>query len=187
MTSGASLTLSHNRNCRINQMEPEKDNPKIFVGGLGPSTTEDSLRAYFDQFGAVVSVDLPVDTSSSTFTVAASSHSRPDQCRKFAIVQLAESSTTETVLSTGHYIDGFPVGVRAAFQDPPIMDSGPPPDDTGKATGFTSRWEESRRDEPRRHSPRGGEQSGVQPPYQPDKIHVSRLPPGTTKGSRLRK
>ncbi|KAH0474271.1 MAG: hypothetical protein KVP17_005294 [Porospora cf. gigantea B] len=61
------------------------------------------------------------------------------------------------------------------------MDSGPPPDDTGKATGFTSRWEESRRDEPRRHSPRGGEQSGVQPPYQPDKIHVSRLPPGTTK------
>ena len=39
--------------CSLFQMEPEHMR-KVFIGGLHPDTTDDSLRGYFSKYGEIV-------------------------------------------------------------------------------------------------------------------------------------
>ncbi|XP_062380523.1 heterogeneous nuclear ribonucleoprotein A/Ba isoform X1 [Sardina pilchardus] len=42
--------------------EPQK---KIFVGGLNPETTEEKIREYFEPFGEIEAIELPLDPKSN--------------------------------------------------------------------------------------------------------------------------
>lgn len=42
--------------------EPQK---KIFVGGLNPETTEEKIREYFEPFGEIETIELPLDPKSN--------------------------------------------------------------------------------------------------------------------------
>ena len=66
-----SLTLLTIR--QMSQIDPKRAIPrqehhrtqKLFVGGLAPTVTTESLRAYFAQFGKVVDATVMVDRDSS--------------------------------------------------------------------------------------------------------------------------
>ncbi|CAL4060354.1 unnamed protein product [Meganyctiphanes norvegica] len=73
---------------------------KLFIGGLDYSTTDDSLRAYFEQFGEVVDVVVMKD-----------SHTK--RSRGFGFVAFSKSTMVdETQSSRPHKIDGRSVDTK---------------------------------------------------------------------------
>jgi len=75
----------------------QEKSSKVFVGKLAASINEDSLRAYFERFGALVDVYVPKDHQSGV------SH------RGFGFVTFDQISAAEKVLGMPHEIDGCPV------------------------------------------------------------------------------
>ncbi|KAG2431322.1 hypothetical protein HYH02_013451 [Chlamydomonas schloesseri] len=76
---------------------------KIFVGGLAPETDDASLKAYFEQYGAVVEALVMVDHNSQ-------------RSRGFGFVTFAEEPSVEKVFAAGqmHELGGKQVEVKSA-------------------------------------------------------------------------
>mmetsp|Transcript_3351 Transcript_3351/g.8036 ORF Transcript_3351/g.8036 Transcript_3351/m.8036 type:complete len:436 (-) Transcript_3351:349-1656(-) len=66
---------------------------KFFIGEIGSTSTEESLRAYFEQFGTVDRVVVK--------------HSHNDKQRSFAFVTI--DGDTEKIMGSQHVIDGYTV------------------------------------------------------------------------------
>lgn len=68
---------------------------RIYVGGLSISTTEDGLRALFEEFGPVESVAVVTDRYSG-------------QSRGFAFVEIASAETAQKAIEqlNGREVDG---------------------------------------------------------------------------------
>lgn len=78
-------------------MEDQQFNPaKLFVGGLGQQSNEDSLSAYFSQFGKIK--DSVVITDRAT-----------GRSRGFGFVVFEEHSSVDACLHGRHNIDGISV------------------------------------------------------------------------------
>merc|ERR1712227_1195418 len=98
---------------------------KMFIGGLSKSTTTESLKAYFEGFGAVKDVSVKMDPMTQ-------------QSRGFGFVLFEDDSSIESVLAVNvHNLDGkkidpkkaerrdgkmFVGGVKADTTDQCIMD-----------------------------------------------------------------
>jgi hypothetical protein len=80
--------------------DPSKTDRKIFVGGLSPVTTEDSLLEYFSKYGPVADAKVIREGEKS---------------KGFAFVQFVDT-TPSKVLDTVHFIDQRRCGVGLAFQ-----------------------------------------------------------------------
>merc|ERR1719281_1680637 len=80
--------------------DPSKTERKIFVGGLSPATTEESLVEYFSQFGPVADAKVIRDGEKS---------------KGFAFVQFVDP-TPPNVLENVHFIDQRRRGVGLALQ-----------------------------------------------------------------------
>jgi hypothetical protein len=80
--------------------DPSKTERKIFVGGLSPETTEESLAEYFSQFGAVSDAKVIRDGEKS---------------KGFAFVQFVDP-TPPKGLDAVHFIDQRRCGVGLALQ-----------------------------------------------------------------------
>ncbi|KAJ8286741.1 hypothetical protein GJAV_G00042760 [Gymnothorax javanicus] len=50
---------------RAKAMKGKEPPKKVFVGGLSPETSEDQIRDYFGQYGAIDSIELPIDTKTN--------------------------------------------------------------------------------------------------------------------------
>ncbi|KAH7100444.1 RNA-binding domain-containing protein [Auriculariales sp. MPI-PUGE-AT-0066] len=75
---------------------------KLFVGGLAPTVTTDSLRAYFSQFGKVVDATVMVDRDSS-------------RSKGFGFVTFEDIDNVERLLGIGLLeIDGKLIDVKLA-------------------------------------------------------------------------
>lgn len=44
---------------------PVKKAPKLFIGGISPATSQESLRNYFEQFGDLIDCTIMVDKNTS--------------------------------------------------------------------------------------------------------------------------
>jgi RNA recognition motif-containing protein len=73
---------------------------KIFVGGLSPTTTEDSLKNYFEKFGEVQDAAIMFD--------------RDDKSRGFGFCTFTESSSLDKVFRLAHDVDGKKVECKRA-------------------------------------------------------------------------
>jgi hypothetical protein len=80
--------------------DPSKTDRKIFVGGLSPVTTEESLLEYFSKYGPVADAKVIREGEKS---------------KGFAFVQFVDT-TPSKVLDTVHFIDQRRCGVGLAFQ-----------------------------------------------------------------------
>jgi len=79
-----------------------EDDRKIFVGGIGWSTSEATLSEYFSSYGQLESVNLVTDRETG-------------RSKGFAFIVFADSNDLETVLSAGtHTIDGRRVDPKRA-------------------------------------------------------------------------
>ncbi|KAF8822327.1 hypothetical protein IE077_003981 [Cardiosporidium cionae] len=74
---------------------------KIFVGGLGRNSTQDSLREHFQQFGNVVDASVIIDKITG-------------RSRGFGFATFDSEEAVKCSLDTKHYIDGVAVDVRNA-------------------------------------------------------------------------
>jgi hypothetical protein len=80
--------------------DPSKTDRKIFVGGLSPVTTEETLVEYFSEFGSVADAKVIREGEKS---------------KGFAFVQFLDTTPPE-VLESVHFIDQRRCGVGLAFQ-----------------------------------------------------------------------
>lgn len=92
--------------------------PQIFVGGISASTTEESLRAYFEQFGPIVEIQLMYDRETQASAVGlrgaacqragrAQTAACAQRPRGFGFVTYVDSSAVMAVLSDRfHEVDG---------------------------------------------------------------------------------
>jgi len=87
----------HRRNRRKDPVQPEAG-PKVFVGGLNPMTTTDSLRQYFETFGTVLDVAILADGETK-------------KSRGFGFVEF-EGDIPEGILDREHMIEQRRCGVR---------------------------------------------------------------------------
>ena len=82
-----------------------EDNPdlkKLYVAKLSPETTDDSLHAYFSQFGAVTEVKILQDATGTS--------------RGFAFVTMTDQAVVDNILETRpHTIDGQTAFLRRAI------------------------------------------------------------------------
>lgn len=78
---------------------------KIFVAGLLPSTTDDSLRAYFENHGKVT--DCYVQKNRTT-----------NESRGFGFVQFETEGEVSSVIKKEHMVDGKSVDVKVATPRP---------------------------------------------------------------------
>jgi len=60
VVSGNPHTIN-NKQVDAKRANPKPLNKKIFIGGLDPEFSEDELRKYFSQYGAIENVELPYD------------------------------------------------------------------------------------------------------------------------------
>merc|ERR1719453_1278402 len=79
--------------------DPSKTDRKIFVGGLSPVTTEETLVEYFSEFGSVADAKVIREGEKS---------------KGFAFVQFLDTTPPE-VLESVHFIDQRRCGVGLAF------------------------------------------------------------------------
>lgn len=78
------------------------DYSKIFVGGLSWSSTEETLKAYFEQFGPVVNVEIMKDRNTGN-------------PRGFCFIVFSEDDTVEKIMQYGkHTVDDKIVDVKRA-------------------------------------------------------------------------
>merc|ERR1719171_3481323 len=87
----------HRRNRRKDPVQPEAG-PKVFVGGLNPMTTTESLRQYFEAFGTVLDVAILADGETK-------------KSRGFGFVEF-EGDIPEGILDREHMIEQRRCGVR---------------------------------------------------------------------------
>ncbi|KAG5180834.1 hypothetical protein JKP88DRAFT_263787 [Tribonema minus] len=74
---------------------------KVFVGGIGWSTTDAVLKVYFEKFGVVEEIALMKDKLTG-------------HPRGFAFIKFKDPAVTETVVTQQHIIDGRNVDVKKA-------------------------------------------------------------------------
>ena len=75
---------------------------KIFVGGLGPQTTEVSLKRYFERYGTLQECLIMVD--------------RDNKTRGFGFVTFFHESSVDKVFTKeAHTVDTKPVECKRAF------------------------------------------------------------------------
>lgn len=76
---------------------------KLFVGSLSDDTTEQTLRAFFNEFGAIVSVAIPKDRLTG-------------KVRNFAFVELEDEDRAQSAIKmkNGQTLDGKSVTVSQA-------------------------------------------------------------------------
>jgi len=80
-------------------LDPQANRPKIFVGGLSPTTTKEQLNIYFSQFGhcdSIVMFDKVTGRS-----------------RGFGFVDFADETARDVALQMPHQVDGVQVTVSA--------------------------------------------------------------------------
>jgi hypothetical protein len=85
------------RNRRKEPVQPDAG-PKVFVGGLNPMTTTDSLRTYFEEFGKVLDVAILADGETK-------------KSRGFGFVEF-EGDIPAGILDREHMIEQRRCGVR---------------------------------------------------------------------------
>jgi len=80
---------------------------KLFVGGIGPRTTEQDLRAFFSRFGELVEAVIVVDRSTG-------------QSRGFGFVGYQNAADAEQAMkgADGVELDGHPMRVNVAEARP---------------------------------------------------------------------
>jgi hypothetical protein len=84
----------------------DRDDAKIFVGGLPKTTTDETVGAYFGQFGAVIKVEMKMDPATQ-------------QSRGFCFVTFEEAEAARSALAhyDAHEIDGKWIEVKSAMVD----------------------------------------------------------------------
>lgn len=89
------------------------DNPpgKIFIGGISPNTTQDSIQKYFEQFGELCDCVLMQDKATG-------------KSRCFGFVTYKDSDLLDEVLSKKHSIDGKEIDCKRAIPRDQHPDSG---------------------------------------------------------------
>jgi hypothetical protein len=86
------------RNRRRNDLVQPESGPKVFVGGLNPMTTAESLRKYFEDFGTVLDVAILADGETK-------------KSRGFGFVEF-DGDIPEGILDREHMIEQRRCGVR---------------------------------------------------------------------------
>ncbi|KII61540.1 Heterogeneous nuclear ribonucleoprotein D-like-B [Thelohanellus kitauei] len=101
---------------------------KIFVGGVRSETTDDALKEYFSQFGAVHSLDFPIDHTTS-------------KRRGFCFLEFDEPDAAERAMAVSfHSIGSQTVEVKPAYtkeQQQALMARGLWPPSSGSKQGFS--------------------------------------------------
>mmetsp|Transcript_94596 Transcript_94596/g.287407 ORF Transcript_94596/g.287407 Transcript_94596/m.287407 type:complete len:384 (-) Transcript_94596:62-1213(-) len=113
---GMGMSASSSAGCKGGQQysspfKPKASNPpeKVFVGGLPNSTTQEGLRAYFENFGRVRSVELKYDNTGNF--------------RGYGFILFEDKAVAEKVFATkGHEYNGKSIDCRRP------LDSGGPND-----------------------------------------------------------
>eukprot|EP00927_Polykrikos_kofoidii_P077426 TRINITY_DN74363_c0_g1_i1.p1 TRINITY_DN74363_c0_g1~~TRINITY_DN74363_c0_g1_i1.p1 ORF type:complete len:311 (+),score=26.73 TRINITY_DN74363_c0_g1_i1:191-1123(+) len=89
---------------------------KIYVGGLAPETSNETLEAHFSQYGEIVDCVVMIDKGTN-------------RSRGFGFVTYREASSVNAALGTSNVLDGREVSCKKAMRDhavtPPA--SGPKP------------------------------------------------------------
>jgi cold-inducible RNA-binding protein len=96
-------------------------NKKLYVGGLSYSTTDDSLKAAFEQAGTVESATVILDKMSG-------------RSRGFGFVEMSteEEATKAIEMFDGQEIDGRKVAVNESRPQKPFQERGGGGGDSGK-------------------------------------------------------
>ncbi|OMJ94370.1 hypothetical protein SteCoe_2413 [Stentor coeruleus] len=94
-------------------MEDSVASRKIFIGGLSPQTTKESLRNYFSAFGDVQDCILMADRATG-------------RSRCFGFITMKDPSEIEKILSQDHNLDGKKIDCkqavpREAATNPPTL------------------------------------------------------------------
>jgi hypothetical protein len=76
-----------------------KESNRLFVGGLAPETTDESLRMHFEKYGKLIESSVILDK-------------RSKQSRGFGFLAFQFGIVPEYILSDQHVIDGKSVGIR---------------------------------------------------------------------------
>ena len=101
-TSFGSISTAAGASKSITPKPEHIDYSKIFVGGLSWSSTEESLKSYFEQFGPVVNVEIMKDRNTGN-------------PRGFCFVVFTDDATVEKIMQYGkHTIDDKIVDVKRA-------------------------------------------------------------------------
>ena len=87
--------------CPPRRSQADLKSRKLFVGGLSPTTTTDTIRAHLSQFGEIEDVSVILDSASRT-------------SRGFGFVTFADQASLKLCIDTpeAHFIDGRSVGIR---------------------------------------------------------------------------
>ena len=81
----------------------------MFVGGLSRSTTTESLRTYFESFGALRDASVKVQSNSSdrSLTTVIQIDTMTQQSRGFGFILFEDPASVDAVLATPeHILDG---------------------------------------------------------------------------------
>lgn len=79
-----------------------REDGKMFIGGLNWETTDESLRAYFEQFGEVTECNVMRDSSTS-------------RSRGFGFLTFKDPKCVNTVMVKEHYLDGKIIDPKRAI------------------------------------------------------------------------
>lgn len=102
LTGPASVSSAGGISKSITPKPDQIDYSKIFVGGLSWSSTEESLQAYFEQFGPVVNVEIMKDRNTGN-------------PRGFCFIVFTTDATVERIMQHGkHTVDDKVVDVKRA-------------------------------------------------------------------------
>ena len=74
---------------------------KLFIGGLSPQTTKETMQSYFSAFGSIHDCTLMIDRGSG-------------RSRCFGFITMSDSNSLENILSKDHIIDGKKVDCKIA-------------------------------------------------------------------------
>jgi len=77
---------------------------KIYVGGLAPDTTKETLEGHFGQYGEIIDCVVMVDKGTS-------------RSRGFGFVTFKEPSAANAALGTANFLDGKEVACKKAVRD----------------------------------------------------------------------
>ncbi|KAG0041969.1 hypothetical protein BGZ83_001066, partial [Gryganskiella cystojenkinii] len=75
---------------------------KLFIGGLDPSTSSESLHKYFSTFGDLTECEVVRDHVT-------------DKSKCFGFIEFSDPSSVEDVMAQEHVLDGKTVGPRLAI------------------------------------------------------------------------
>ncbi|ORY84339.1 hypothetical protein BCR37DRAFT_378358 [Protomyces lactucae-debilis] len=79
-----------------------KDDGKMFIGGLNWETTDESLRKYFEQFGAVAECNVMRDGTTG-------------RSRGFGFLTFADPNCVDSVVEKEHFLDGKIIDPKRAI------------------------------------------------------------------------